>query len=278
MSERELIKLVRRSHPGWKKPEDLSIPVLKEQMLSQIEDARKSVGRKRETKEDKKRRQLKAKSVEQLRELLDDIEVIYPSGAGAKALRKIAEEHDALGKWDAIPDHVKLEKNRARAVKNLQDIDEAKAAAREKRRQEDKFGGSPDQIPAKDPKDRFNLRQFGPKKNKWEIDFDKFDEEAMMDRLRNLHNYDEMTPREIEQLMEQVRSDPNMIKRIEADDRLQRQVKMAEEDGIELTLGDMQRMGANVMSFDKSRRLDEIKMDAAGMRGANPGKMAGMGL
>ena len=132
------------------------------------------------------------------------------------------------------------------------------------------------------------------KPHKWEIDWDKYDEEEALERLSRLSDYDTMTPAEIESKMRSIREDPSSLANYEAEDKMQQEIKRANDDGIQLTLGDMQRLGAQVTcsigptlkvitpadtplgphpqvySFDKERRLDDIYMDASGMAAESP--------
>ena len=62
----------------------------------------------------------------------------------------------------------------------------------------------------------------------------------------------------LEMMLKMAREDKSMLDRYEADDKMQRMVIEAEDEGRELTLGDLQRMGASVQSFDSTRKLDEI--------------------
>ena len=80
-----------------------------------MEEARKQASgevkaRPPESTQAKKKRQLKAKDASQLRQLLNDVGVAFKSSAGAKELRKLAAREDALGKWDALDEDVKLAK------------------------------------------------------------------------------------------------------------------------------------------------------------------------
>lgn len=129
-------------------------------------------------------------------------------------------------------------------MRNLENIKAEKFAKKEKERMEERFGGSPDQMSTPEKSGNFDKPKEKP--HKWEIDWDKYDEEEALERLSRLSDYDTMTPAEIESKMRSIREDPSSLANYEAEDKMQQEIKRANDDGIQLTLGDMQRLGAQV--------------------------------
>lgn len=260
LSRDELIKLVQKNAPEWQPTEDHTAEFIRDQLLGQAYGARNqakdyATQHDPETRYKKQKRLLKQKGPEELQSMLADIGVIHPDGLSAKELRELALKEDLLVKWDALPEQVKLEKNRKRAV----EVAAAATAAEKARRKawEDSQDVDPDLKAQMEMKER-------QKKQPWEIDWDQSDEDEAIERLSRLEMFKHMDPTMLEGMMQAIRKDKTMLDALEGEEKMKKVMADATADGSTLTLGDMKRIGASVTSFDKSKGLDDIKMDAQG--------------
>ena len=188
MTEAQLVKHIQKNQPEWEKPEWMTLEMLKANLVEQVSTLRRQSDEGAAAKEssaDRKKRQLKAKSADELQELLDDVGIIYPEGLSAKALRKIAREKDALGLWESLDDQTRLDKNRERAILNLEKAKAAEQAKKDEERSKQKYPGSPDQIHnlAADQKRKPVKKQW------WEQEWSEDDEEEALQRISKLRNY-----------------------------------------------------------------------------------------
>ena len=262
----ELIKVLKRKDKTWQPTEAHTAEWLRSQMVSQAAQARQKkkemeeeMGITQEERDKKKiKKQLKLKDASQLKEMLNDVGVYYPEDATVKELRRIALEEEAMAKWDALDEKVKLEKNRKRAVEAAERATAAAALRKQKEADSREFGEG--QVEMENAMKEAKRRQ----KNKWERDWDQSDEDEARERLNKLTQYKNMDPEGLESVLESIRGDKSLLDGFEQEERLNREMKEATLEGRRLTLGDMKRMGASVTSFEKGRSLDSIVMDASG--------------
>lgn len=202
----------------------------------------KEVKKLHETPEQRAAKALKAKTPTEMKDMLEETGVAFDEGASAKELRKLIVEHGVIAKWAALPDTVKLRRNMARAEQSVAQM--AAREAHEKAWAQHKE----DHAPIED-----NPMMNRKKKHSWEIEWDKYDEQEALERLKRLPMWDTLSPEMLNNLMDSIRQDKSMLDMLEGESSMTNTMKDLHDSGTELTLDIARAMGGKLHVFDKNK-------------------------
>lgn len=261
LSRGELISQIQQKFTGqwkWKITEQHTAEVLKDQLINYAETSRKQqaefhASHSSEERTKRQKRQLKLKSADELKGMMDAVGVAYAPDATLKGLRERALEEKVLSKWEELPEATRLAANRKHTAATV-----GAAVAAEKARKKAK-----ELAEDMDPEMKASMNK--KRKQPWEIEWDSTDEDEALERLSKLDKFASMDPAQLEQTMQMVREDKSVLSMMESEERTQKIMAEATASGQKLTLGDMKRMGAGVMHFDKTKSLDDIALDGSGV-------------
>jgi hypothetical protein len=125
--------------------------------------------------------------------------------------RVLARREDALGKWDAVPDEVKLEKNKVRAAQNVRQFEARERWRKDKEKRERQYR-SDEKAEKLGPHHDNPAMQERPY---WEEDWDEEQEREALERLSQTPMWQVLDDQGLERMMKRIRNNPKVLDMLE---------------------------------------------------------------
>jgi len=255
LSRAQIVKELKKKDAKWEDKDNVPVDLLRDNLVKEAEKLRRMVKEHEEksspeAKQKKVMKQLKLKDEQQLRELLQDVEVPFPEEASVKELREIALKEDAMAKWDAVDDEIKLEKNKVRAAENVRkfEVKEKMRKAKEKRDKQYQSDLLAEKYGAHHDNPAMQTRPY------WEEDWDEEQEREALERLSQTPMWQMFDDEQLENMMKRIRNNPKVLDMLVAEtENMQKMKPFLGPNGEMPEMDVMRAMGMDfkATNFDK---------------------------